>query len=261
VFGEYDRARVERADEREVALIRPKEGLGPRRMPLRPLYDLAALVYSKVAMRVERLFKVLVLGGAALGGACGNGTGGGGGSNERGTGGTGNPGGTGGTGNSGGASSAGHSGTASTIAMGGRDGAGPTGGGSGTASASGGAAAGEGGSGATESGGRASSSMGGGSGAASTATSGRAGEGGADHSSAGTGAAGSDSMGKPLAGAPGTAGAPAELECRINALGYGHSADPCGCPCCWARDCLNTDERCCAGFCRGGDQGLGCCDR
>ena len=24
--------------------------------------------------------------------------------------------------------------------------------------------------------------------------------------------------------------------------------DPCGCPCCWVMDCLNTEE-CCAGWC------------
>lgn len=34
--------------------------------------------------------------------------------------------------------------------------------------------------------------------------------------------------------------------------------DPCGCPCCWAMNCLNT-EPCCVGFCSGGNHGKGCC--
>jgi hypothetical protein len=48
------------------------------------------------------------------------------------------------------------------------------------------------------------------------------------------------------------------LECRIIG-GQGDPRDPCGCPCCWANDCPNTDATCCRGFCKGADQGRGCC--
>jgi hypothetical protein len=36
-------------------------------------------------------------------------------------------------------------------------------------------------------------------------------------------------------------------------------ADPCGCPCCWAVEFLNTDPECGA-FCSAGNNGEGCCE-
>jgi hypothetical protein len=60
-------------------------------------------------------------------------------------------------------------------------------------------------------------------------------------------------------GSAGSAGTSGVLECRLDELGYGDPRDPCGCPCCWAMGCSNTEEGCCAGFCRGGDEGRGCC--
>ena len=36
-------------------------------------------------------------------------------------------------------------------------------------------------------------------------------------------------------------------------------SDPCGCPCCWAVNFLNTDPAC-EGFCAAGNGGQGCCD-
>jgi hypothetical protein len=53
-----------------------------------------------------------------------------------------------------------------------------------------------------------------------------------------------------------TAGSGGGLQCHIDANGNARSGDPCGCPCCWAKDCLNTDEICCAGFCK---EPLDCC--
>jgi hypothetical protein len=35
-----------------------------------------------------------------------------------------------------------------------------------------------------------------------------------------------------------------ELACSDDPL----PDDPCGCPCCWAIDCVNTDTACCGGF-------------
>jgi len=35
--------------------------------------------------------------------------------------------------------------------------------------------------------------------------------------------------------------------------------DPCGCPCCWAVDFLNTDPEC-GSFCSAGNMGEGCCE-
>jgi hypothetical protein len=84
----------------------------------------------------------------------------------------------------------------------------------------------------------------------------------------GTGSGGIEPTGgkASLAGAGGVAGGAglgstggeSGLVCHPNAMGVGKSDDPCGCPCCWARDCLNT-EACCAGFCVGADSGKGCC--
>jgi hypothetical protein len=124
-------------------------------------------------MKLDRLFNVLVLGGAAigLGGACGD-------DNDTGGGTTGSSGSTGTT-----ASSSG-SGT-----------------GSGTTAGSGGAGG--------------------------TTSAGTGGGGGAGGQSAGSGGAGG------------------ALECPE----VPGPDDPCGCPCCWVVDCLNTDGVCCATFC------------
>lgn len=79
-------------------------------------------------------------------------------------------------------------------------------------------------------------------------------------SSGGTSPVGSAGNGGIAASGGTSAGAAdaAALGCHIDSLGYGKLSDPCGCPCCWARDCLNTDDRC-VGFCLGGDEGRGCC--
>lgn len=45
-------------------------------------------------------------------------------------------------------------------------------------------------------------------------------------------------------GAGGESGAGAGLQCSP----VPSPGDPCGCPCCWVVDCLNTEE-CCAAFC------------
>lgn len=171
-------------------------------------------------MKTERWFNVLVLGGATLGQACGT-------TQEarpkpRGT--EGGGGGTGGsTGGLGGASSPGGGG-AST---------GGTAGSSGVSTA-----------GASEAGG--GSSVGG----AHSSGSGGGSPGGATSGGGGaSGAGGVASLG----------GSGGELQCMIDASGHGDARDPCGCPCCWAKDCLNTETPCCVGFCKGGDEGRGCC--
>jgi hypothetical protein len=132
-------------------------------------------------MKLDRLFNVLVLGGAAVGLAACSGEGGGG--SSEGAGGVGS-GGAGG--NATGSSTSGDMSTSS--ATGGEGGAG--GGGTGGAGGS------------------------------------------------GTGGVGGSGM----------------LECSAMA----DPADPCGCPCCWVTDCLNT-ELCCIDFCKEGNGGLGCC--
>jgi len=137
-------------------------------------------------MRIERLFNVLVLGGAALGGACGN-----------------EP--------------------AEDDDGGSRAGAGGSGIGGGSTSGVGGASDGMGGASGTDPGG-------------------------------GEPAAGASAAGA----AAGNGGFSGELECRLDRLGRGDPADPCGCPCCWLMDCAN-DEECCANFCALGDDGRGCC--
>ena len=120
-------------------------------------------------MKLDRLFNVLVLGGAAigLGGACGDDTGGGT------------------TGTSGGSTSSGD-GTTAGVGGGGNGGGGTTG-------------------------------IGGGG----------AGTGGGGGQTAGSGGAGGG----------------------LNCPDPAGPDDPCGCPCCWVTDCLNTDADCCAGFC------------
>jgi len=98
---------------------------------------------------------------------------------------------------------------------------------------------------------------GGASGTNSGGTPGTAGAGGAaagDASSAG----GSNGTAGGAGGA--TAGSSGTLECMLDSLGRGNPADPCGCPCCWALDCLNTED-CCSGFCSAGDNGGGCCNQ
>jgi len=179
-------------------------------------------------METERWFKVLVLGGAMLGGACApaqeaRGT-------RRSTGGTG-----GSAGGSGGATVLGGGAPASTGSTAGSSGVSSTGAGD----AGGGSAAG----GAGDAGGGT---------AAGGARPGAGGDGSHGPSSGDGGAGGSGGS-----GAPGGIGG--QLQCRIDASGHGDPGDPCGCPCCWAKDCLNTDAPCCAGFCKNADHGRGCC--
>jgi hypothetical protein len=163
-----------------------------------------------VTMRVERLFKVLVLGGAALGGACGNEAAPEGGKNEPGSG-------------SGGADLAG------ATSQGGSDGSSAAGAGSPSTG-----------------------------GTAGTDAVGAADTGGAGKASAGGTGGMQTSAGNSPGGEAGTAGSSVELECRLDTAGRGDPADPCGCPCCWALDCPNTED-CCSGFCSAGDDGRGCC--
>jgi hypothetical protein len=164
-----------------------------------------------LTMRVERLFKVLVLGGAALGGACGNEAAPEGGTNEPGSG------------------------------SGGADSPGPTsqGGSDGSSAA---------GAGGTSTGGMAGTDA---VGAADTGGAGRA-------SAGGVGGMQTSSAGNSPGGGAGMAGSSVELECRVDPNGRGDPEDPCGCPCCWALDCPNTED-CCSGFCSAGDDGRGCC--
>ncbi|MDI1432429.1 hypothetical protein [Polyangium sorediatum] len=143
-------------------------------------------------MNIEKLFNVLVLGGAALGlTACNQAS-------------------DGGDGGDGGAAS--------------------------TSSANGGNG-GNGGNGAGGSGGNG-------------ATSGSGGAGG-EGATSGSGGAG----GEGATSGSGGAGGASNLECS---LPPGDPSDPCGCPCCWAANCLNT-EPCCDGFCAAGNAGAGCC--
>jgi hypothetical protein len=112
-----------------------------------------------------------------------------------------------------------------------------------------------GGSGATSgggSGGTVVEAEGGSAGSAGSAGSSNSAGGGAGESGGG-----SSSGGAEAGASSGGAGEP--LECRIRDNGLGNARDPCGCPCCWAKDCLNTDELCCVGFCKGADEGRGCC--
>jgi hypothetical protein len=183
-------------------------------------------------MRVERWFNVLVLGGAALANACARGP------EEKGS------------------TPEGHSGTAPTagdVADGGGGATntnGPAAGGgvaSGGIASTAGAANASGGAGSSGSAGHPS---GGAAGGASDAGSGPSAPVGGDTSGGMSGSAGNASGG--------SAGAAAGLECHTDAKGFGKSSDACGCPCCWARDCSNT-EACCDGFCKNADSGRGCC--
>lgn len=78
------------------------------------------------------------------------------------------------------------------------------------------------------------------------------GNGGAAGMSSGNGGNGG-SAGNGAGGAAG-AGGGSNLVCTTPAS----PGDACGCPCCWADNCLNTEE-CCAGFCQVGNNGAGCC--
>ena len=144
-------------------------------------------------MRVERWFKVLVLGGAALGKACGG--------NEADAGGMKEPRPT--------------------------AGAAPTDVDDGGSAATAGSATSGGSSGGTNAG----ASVGGAAalpgGNAGMASSGSAAGGSSGESSGGVSAGGVD------AGVAGAGGADGQLECRIRENGLGHASDPCGCPCCW----------------------------
>ena len=182
------------------------------------------LMRGEGRVRVERLFEVLVLGGAAL--ACDDSKGG-----EFNAGSAGSP-----------SSHAGDTGKGLFDAgpNGGAIGAGS----SGTGNTSPGSADSAGRAGADD--GAASNANGGGSDAGGT--SGDTGSG----STGGMNAAGIAGGGTFSAGD--TAGSGGGLLCHIDATGFGRSSDPCGCPCCWAKDCLNTDKICCGGFCK-----VNCC--
>ena len=92
-----------------------------------------------------------------------------------------------------------------------------------------------------------------GAGGATTAATG--GSGGDATSAGGNGSAGgAATTGNGGHGGAGDGGAPA-LACSEPA----DAADACGCPCCWAEGCDNTDEACCGGFCDVGNNGAGCC--
>ena len=119
---------------------------------------------------------------------------------------------------------------------------------------SGGAGGGGKGGGASTAPGGAAGVAGGAAGGAGGSAGGVGGVGGGAASGAG-GAAGGAGAGGGMAGSGGL------LECRLDASGHGSAADPCGCPCCWANDCPNTNAACCASFCKAGDQGRGCCGK
>jgi hypothetical protein len=174
-------------------------------------------------MRVDRWFNVLVLGGAAIVGACKSGDAEDAGTREAGDGGT-------------SATSAGGAGVSSSAAAGLSSNAGT--------------------GGASEAG---ASPLGGGAGAVGV-DGGSGGNSGSAPVGAGASSGGVDGTADSSdSGAGGGAGSEAQLTCRVDTMGFGSSKDPCGCPCCWARDCLNTDTICCGGFCKGADAGRGCC--
>jgi hypothetical protein len=203
------------------------------------------------AMRVERWFNVLVLGGAALGAGCGHDDPNE--ENEREPGSTTNAG-------SGGIAASGSGGTASENPKGGTSNGGTSNGGTsnGGTSNGGDASAGRPTGGASPNGGsgggEAGTSSSGGAAVGGTAGDGGAGPGGT--SAAGGGAGGDGGGASGMSGSAGSGGG--VLECTVDSMGLGKSSDPCGCPCCWARGCLNSED-CCAGFCLGADSGRGCC--
>lgn len=174
-------------------------------------------------MRVERLFEVLVLGGAAL--ACDD--------------------------SKAGEYNAGHAGSPSSHAGDTDKGlfdAGPNGGSSGAGSS---------GTGNASSGGvDLASRAGAENGAASNANGGGSDAGGTSGDTGSGSTAGMNAAGIADGGTFNTedsAGSGGALLCHIDA-GFGRASDPCGCPCCWAKDCLNTDKICCGGFCK-----VNCC--
>ena len=188
-------------------------------------------------MRVERWFNVLVLGGASLGNACGREAA----EPDRATA---HPSDAGTTSelvdptDGGGTGGSGSSGTSATSNSG-ADG--------GVSSASGGASS----AGASSSSAAAGSPTMAEGGSATGGT-------GAVHPTGGKAAVGGSGGDAGRAGSGGSAGGETTLACHRDANGFGKAADPCGCACCWARDCLNTQD-CCAGFCKGADSGRGCC--
>jgi hypothetical protein len=167
-------------------------------------------------MRVERWFNVLVLGGAALGNACGREA-----AEQGGT-----------------PPHPSDGGTTSTVVD-------STDSGTSGATSSGGtnATSNSGGDGTSSSGG--SSGSGGSSRAGAPSSSGAAGA-PTDGGQSGMGGTGAMETGGKAAlggaGSGGSAGNEAALACHPDANGFGKAADPCGCSCCWARDCLNTQD-------------------
>jgi hypothetical protein len=212
---------------------------------------------GQLGMRTERWFRVLVLGGAALGGGCsgtedeeteaeprhvGGSAGTGSGGTQAGTAGSAGAlvaGGGSGAGGSEGMEGAGRGGAGG----GGAGGGGAGGGGVGGGEAGTGGTAGHGFSGASADGGRSGSNGG---------TAGDSGGGGSAGQAAGAG--GADAGAAGTAGSAGTTGV---LEC--SGMVPADPSEPCGCPCCWVTtNCLNTEE-CCRGFCEAGNDGEGCC--
>jgi hypothetical protein len=130
------------------------------------------------------------------------------------------------------------------------------GGGGAGAGGAGSPGAGDAGSGKGGSGGASSSGAGEAGGGSAARGEGASGSGGASSGGASSGGA---SSGGASSGASGVGGSGGELQCHVDSKGYGDPRDPCGCPCCWARDCLNTEVPCCGVFCRSGDNGASCC--
>jgi hypothetical protein len=211
-------------------------------------------------MRIERLFNVLVLGGAALALGCAEDD-----VSEEEAGASRTMGGAGGTepaAGAGGTAGTGIPSSDGTVNGGAAGGGAPPNGGAGSGSTSanlGGTPAAGGSAGGDAGGGEMGSSAGSRSEAGSGET------GGVSSAGSPGGTAGSASSGGGAGGSAGNAGGPAgsagsgDLICQLDDNGRGDPRDPCGCPCCWAGDCLNTEEDCCGGFCRGGDDGGGCC--
>ena len=82
------------------------------------------------------------------------------------------------------------------------------------------------------------------------------GAGGAGGSAGTAGSSLAGSAGAGNGGSTGTAGSGGQRTCRraSKPMASGDPRDPCGCPCCWSQDCLNTDTACCGGFCEGADR-------
>jgi hypothetical protein len=196
-------------------------------------------------MRIERWFNVLVLGGAALGAGCGHDDP----NEEEGS----EPSTTTGAGN-GGTSASSSGGTSGESSNGGASSGGVSNGGaSNGGNETGGSPpnGGSGGQGAETSSGGAQAAGGSAGGGAGATGSGVGGSGAAAGGGSGGDGGGSAGMSGSAGGGP--------LECKLDPSGRGDPRDPCGCPCCWAVGCLNTDKDCCGGFCSAGDNGRGCC--